>query len=214
MRFGTSHSGHRSRGCRTHRRSCNGCDPARPSLLPPVLCVSRPGGSATSALSLCALCVSSLSPDFQLSTINSATTQLPCFHNLPYSSTTAQESLLCFHNLTNPFSCNQFLLTTIQKHRGYIPLAAELPEPILELHPLIPIAPVACHFPDTAAPSDANRKLRISESVSRSFPNATRHVAMSGCGSVILRGVRRIIRPRFGPGRATENAWGARRMPG
>ena len=171
MRLGTTHSGQRS--------------PERYRTLP--LSISLCGDSANSVHNFYALCVSAFSMNSRLSTVSYGfSAQLPCFHNLPHSSTTAQKSPLCFHNLTNSFSCNLFLLTFIQKHRGYTPLAAELSEPILELRPLIPIASAACPFfrvnSTGCGPgvlrraeknADANRKLQVSKSASRSFRKAT-----------------------------------------
>jgi len=134
MRPGISHSGHRSPGRRT-----------APPLVAARMPLPFPGDSAntgagctcsplqTSAPSHCALCVSSLSLNFQLSTIHSNNSaQRSCFHSLPHSSTTSQKSPLCFHILTNSFSCSSFILTFIQIARGCHPADEQIVEPQLE----------------------------------------------------------------------------------
>jgi len=115
MQLGTSHSGHPS----PRRGSAPALSAAR-VLLP------CPGASVTSVSCLCGLCVSALSLNSQLSTLNSEplaanSAQSSCFHNLPHSSTTSQNSPLCFHNLTNSFSRSSFSLIFIQTPRGCHP---------------------------------------------------------------------------------------------
>ena len=106
MQPGTSHSGHRSPGRRTALH-----------LFAAGVPLTGPGDSANPARCISALCL-----NFQLSTVNSGRcAQPPCFDNLPHSATTSQKSPLCFHIHTNTFSCNSFLLTSIQKHRGCHP---------------------------------------------------------------------------------------------
>ena len=107
MRLATFGSGHRVPG----RRKAPPLFAAR---------VSLPCSGYPSISPLCPL-------NFQLSTVNSgSSTQSPCFHNLPHSSTSSHNSPLCFHNLTNSFSRKLFPLITIQIARGCHPVADQL----------------------------------------------------------------------------------------
>ena len=111
MQLGTCHSGHPAPG----RGSA-------PLLSGAPVPLARPAVSVASVSCLCGLCVSAFSLNSQLSTVNSEiSAQPPYFHNLPHSSTTAQNSALYFHNLTNPFSRSSFILITIQIPRGVVP---------------------------------------------------------------------------------------------
>ena len=133
MTFGAIQSGQ----CFPDRRSASpqpGANPPHP----------RSGASVTSASDLRALCVSHLSLNFLFSTLDSSELHLPCFHNVPHSSTSPQISPLCFHNLTNSLFCKQPVYTHLSKHRGCTPLATILSEPVLELRPLTSSIRAAC----------------------------------------------------------------------
>ena len=112
MGFGAIHSGHRSPEWRA---------------APPPSFAREPSADAsvTSASGLCGLCVSTLSLNLGLLTVNSPSyPQPPFFHNLAHYSTTSQKSPLCFHNLTNCFPRNSFPLITKQIARGCTPPSA------------------------------------------------------------------------------------------
>jgi len=104
--------------------------------------------SADSAHQLRELCVSAFPLNFRLPTVNSnSSKQVPCFDNLPHSSTTTQNSPLYFHNLTNSSpsrkNSNSLIFNKLHtlwpKHRGCIPSAQRVSERILELQRLSPM---------------------------------------------------------------------------
>ena len=121
--------------------------PERRAASPSVVSASLPcpAASATSVSGLRALCVSTLSWNFQLSAVNlGRSAQLSCFQILPYSWTTTQLSPFCFHDVTYSSSCKASTFTYLSKYWGCTPLSTALSEPTLELQPLTFSPPVAC----------------------------------------------------------------------
>ena len=111
--------------------------------------LSQSPASATSVSCLGGLCVSALSLNSQLSTLNSEplaanSAQSSCFHNLPHSATTSQNSPLCFHNLTNPFSRSPFILITLQIARGVPALSLPKGHPPRSTGTLVAFVSTAC----------------------------------------------------------------------
>lgn len=108
------------------------------------------GVSANSVSKLRALCVSAVSLNSQLSTVDSAiSTQLPCFDTLAHSFENVKKSPLCFHRLAYSFTNQKFTRSISPitcalscKYRGCTPLAGNFSEPILEVRPITPIAPM------------------------------------------------------------------------